>query len=68
MRTGGTGLTDLVADRGFDLKFTTGLKAELDIVLHCAGNPTFLGYPGTAKPIPLIRHTISRMDVTASIR
>jgi hypothetical protein len=43
---GGTGLTDLVADRGFDLKLATGLEAELDIVLHCAGDPPFLGYPG----------------------
>jgi hypothetical protein len=42
----GGGLPDLVAKRGLDLKFSARLEAELNIVLHRAGNPPFLRYPG----------------------
>jgi len=61
-------LPDFVAKGGLDLQFPTGHQAELDLVAHRAANHRCSVTRATAaKPMPVDRHTTSRMRGTAAI-
>src|SRR5688572_1115463 len=44
-----TGLTNLVADGGFNRKFVAGLEAEGDLIANCARHPAVLSHAGNCR-------------------